>query len=696
MKAVEANLLSFIRKSPQFIIPIYQRTYSWTQEECEKLFFDILRSSTNPDVKSHFMGSIVYVENGLYSVTTQAPLLVIDGQQRLTTITLLLTALQDKIGADDEPFDGFTKRKLRNYYLIDPEESGEKYYKLILSQTDKDTLMSLIMPQSFPSSHSVRIKENYEFFRRKLDENENRLGEICQGLTKLLIIDISLDRQQDNPQLIFESMNSTGKELTQADLIRNYILMGLEPELQTKLYENYWRQMEIEFGQEAYQAYFDAFMRHFLTVKTREIPRIDAIYDTFKSYHRSNSIDVEDLVKDIYKYAGYYCKMALGKESDLSLKESFADLRELKVDTAYPLLLELYDDYENNRLANDEFVRIVRLIESYVFRRAICNIPTNSLNKTFASFEKSIDKEKYLESVLAQFMLLPSYRRFPSDDEFKRDIKIRDLYNFRNRRYWMRRIENNGRRERVNIDEYTIEHIMPQTLTSKWQIDLGSEWERIHGTWLNTIGNLTLTAYNSEYSNNSFELKKSMEGGFKQSPLKLNKGVGLIDIWNENAITARAERLSIEAAGIWVEPSLKAEILAQYKPVVHSTEYSITDHQYIDRNGSMRGLFDSFRKEIVALDPNITEEFFKQYVAYKAETNFVDVVPQAKKLRLTLNMRFNEIDDPKNITRDVSQIGHYGNGEVEVNLTSIEELPYVIGLIRQSLDKQLGDHLDLY
>lgn len=696
MKAVEANLLSFIRKSPQFIIPIYQRTYSWTQEECEKLFFDILRSSNNPDVKSHFMGSIVYVENGLYSVSSQAPLLVIDGQQRLTTIALLLTALQDKIGIDDEPFDGFTKRRLRNYYLINPEESGEKYHKLILSQTDKDTLISLIMEKPFPSSYSVRIKENYEFFRRKLDENENRLGEICQGLTKLLIVDISLDRQQDNPQLIFESMNSTGKELTQADLIRNYILMGLEPELQSKLYENYWRQMEIEFGQEAYQAYFDAFMRHFLTVKTRDIPRIDAIYDTFKSYHRSNSIDVEDLVKDIYKYAGYYCKMALGKEAESSLKESLADLRELKVDTAYPLLLELYDDYKNNCLSNDDFVNIVRLIESYVFRRAICNIPTNSLNKTFASFAKTIDKEKYLESVLAQFMLLPSYRRFPNDDEFKRDIKIRDLYNFRNRRYWMRRIENNSRKERVNIDEYTIEHIMPQTLTSHWQLDLGSEWERIHSTWLNTLGNLTLTAYNSEYSNNTFEVKKSMEGGFAQSPLKLNKGVGLIDVWNENAITARAERLSIEAAGIWVEPSLNAEILAQYKPIVHSTEYSISDHQYIAENGSMRELFDSFRKEIVALDPNITEEFFKQYVAYKAETNFVDVVPQAKKLRLTLNMRFNEIDDPKNITRDVSQIGHYGNGEVEVNLTSIEELPYVIGLIRQSLDKQLGDRLDLY
>lgn len=693
MKAIEANLLSFIKRSPQFIIPIYQRTYSWTEDECEQLFVDILRAAVNPDIKSHFIGSIVYVENGLYSVSSQSPLLVIDGQQRLTTITLLLTALQDKLGADDEPFDGFTKRRIRNYYLLNPEESGEKLHKLMLSQTDKDTLISLIMEKPLPTIYSVRIKENYEFFRRKLDENESRLGEICQGLAKLLIVDISLDRQQDNPQLIFESMNSTGKELTQADLIRNYILMGLEPELQTRLYENYWRQMEIEFGQEAYQAYFDAFMRHFLTVKTRDIPRIDAIYDTFKSYHRSNSMDVEELIKDIYKYAGHYCKMALGKEADSSLKEAFADLRELKVDTAYPLLLELYDDYQTNLLTKDDFIHIIRLIESYVFRRAICNIPTNSLNKTFASFAKSIDKEKYLESVLAQFMLLPSYRRFPSNDEFKRDIKTRDLYNFRSRRYWMRRIENNGRKERVNIDEYTIEHIMPQTLTSQWQMDLGTEWERIHNTWLNTLGNLTLTAYNSEYSNNAFALKKSMEGGFAQSPLKLNRGIGTLEAWNEIAISQRAEQLSIEAASIWKEPALDPQVLAQYKPVVQNTGYSIADHQHLSENSPMRELFESIRKEILALDPNITEEFLKLYIAYKAESNFVDIVPQAKKLRLTLNMLFNEIDDPKNLAQDVSGKGRWGNGEVEITIESKEEIPYAIGLIRQSLDKQLGDRL---
>lgn len=695
MKAVEANLLGFLKKSPQFVIPIYQRTYSWTRDECTQLYSDILRAAQNETVKAHFIGSIVYVENGLYSVSSQSPLLVIDGQQRLTTISLLIAALQEKIQPEEEPIEGFSKRKLRNYYLLNPEEVGERHYKLILSQTDKDTLISLIDNKPMPHEYSIRVKENYEFFKNKLDDPQTDIAQVCRGLAKLLIVDISLDRQQDNPQLIFESMNSTGKELTQADLIRNYILMGLEPELQAKLYENYWRQMELEFGQEAYQLHFDAFMRHFLTVKMRDIPRINEIYEVFKSYHRSTSEDVETLVQDIYKYAGFYCKMALSKETDSVLAEPFSDLRELKVDVAYPMLLELYNDYASSHLSKEDFVKIVRLIESYVFRRAICNIPTNSLNKTFAGFIKTIDKERYLESVTAQFMLLTSYRRFPSNDEFKRDIKTRDLYSFPRRRYWLRRLENNGRKERVNIDEYTIEHIMPQTLTPIWQSSLGVEYSRVHETWLNTLGNLTLTGYNSEYSNNPFNIKQTMEGGFSMSPFKLNQGLGQLPCWDENTIKQRAERLSDMAISIWNESILDELVLERYKPKCSNGKYSIEDHPHL-ADGPIRELFEAFRKEVLALDSNVSEEFLKLYVAYKAETNFVDVVPQAKKLRMTLNIPFDEIIDPRKIAIDVSQKGRWGNGDTEVGLSSIDDLPYIIGLVRQALDQQLGDALGLY
>jgi len=261
MKATEAKFLSFIKKSPQFVIPIYQRTYSWTERECRQLWDDIVRTGENDAISAHFVGSIVYIEKGLYQVTSQSPLLVIDGQQRLTTLSLLIAALAkalDKFSEGrQEPLEGFSPRKLRHYYLINPEEEDERHYKLILSQTDKDSLIAKVTGKSLPKDYSRRIIENYKFFEKWIAEYQDRLEIICKGIAKLMVVDISLSRDQDNPQLIFESMNSTGRELTQADLIRNFILMGLEPELQKQLYMNYWRPMEIDFGQEAYDSYFE-------------------------------------------------------------------------------------------------------------------------------------------------------------------------------------------------------------------------------------------------------------------------------------------------------------------------------------------------------------------------------------------------------------------------------------------------------
>ena len=225
---------------------------------------------------------------------------------------------------------------------------------------------------------------------------------VCKGLAKLVVVDIALDRDQDNPQLIFESMNSTGRELTQADLIRNFILMGLEPNLQTDLYEKYWRPMEMDFGQEAYGTQFDGFMRYYLTVKTGNLPNVHDVYDAFKGYARSAEVadaGVEALVADIRAYADYFCAMALGAERDADLKMAFHDLRELKADVTYPFLLDLYHDYVSNVLSKVDFLVAVRLVEAYVFRRAICSIPTNSMDKTFATFAKSLRKDRYLESI---------------------------------------------------------------------------------------------------------------------------------------------------------------------------------------------------------------------------------------------------------------------------------------------------------
>jgi len=690
MKATEARLLDFLKKSPQFIIPIYQRTYTWTEKESRQLWDDIIRTGSNDAISGHFIGSIVYVEKGLYQVSSQSQLLVIDGQQRLTTVTLLIAALVKALGST-EPLEDFSAEKLRGYYLVNPLEKEERHYKLLLTQTDKTTLIAYLNDTELPKDHSNRVKENFELFTSWIADCKGDFSAICKGLAKLLIVDIALTRGQDDPQLIFESMNSTGKELSQADLIRNFILMGLEPALQTKLYENYWRPMEVAFGQEAYSIHFDGFMRHYLTVKTGNIPKVDEVYDAFKEFARPklSSIGVEAIVKDIRDFAKYYCAMALGAELNQNLKMAFLDLRELKVDVAYPFLLELYHDYITGTLSLEDFEIAVRLIEAYVFRRAICNIPTNSMNKTFGTFSKALKKESYLESIKAHFLELPSYRRFPSDEEFRKDLFSKDLYNFRSCSYWLHRLENYDRKERVP-EEYTIEHIMPQTLSPEWKQALGADWEQIHIYWLNNLGNLTLTGYNSEYSNHTFIEKRDMQGGFKESPLKLNAGLGLLQAWNAEEMKIRANRIADQALIVWEAPKLSAEILKAYHPkTAPSTAYTIDNHPHLI--GSMKDVFQAFRKEVLALDPCVTEEFLKLYVAYKAETNFVDVIPQAKRLRLSLNISFSEINDPKGICRDISTISRWGNGDVDLALSKIEDLPYVMGLVRQAFERQMGD-----
>jgi len=260
--------------------------------------------------------------------------------------------------------------------------------------------------------------------------------------------------------------------------------------------------------------------------------------------------------------------------------------------------------------------------------------------------------------------------------------------------YWLRRMENYGRKERVPVAEYTIEHILPQNddLSEEWKAALGADWQRVQETWLHTLGNLTLTGYNSEYSDHPFAQKRDKEGGFKDSPLKLNEGLGHLQNWDEAQIKERAVRLAKLAQSVWLAPKLPDKKLADYKKKkIQAQFYTIEDHPKLSATSKMRPIFDAFRKEVLELDPVVTEEFLKLYVAYKAETNFVDVEPQTARLRLTLNMAFHEIDDPRKICKNVAHLGAWGNGEVSVGLSSLDELPYIMGLVRQSFEKQMGN-----
>ncbi len=351
------------------------------------------------------------------------------------------------------------------------------------------------------------------------------------------------------------------------------------------------------------------------------------------------------------------------------------------MDVIYPLLLELYSDYRDGVLSKDNFGRSIALIESYICRRAVCGLGTNSLNKVFPSFTKHIQKDEYFESLKAHFGYLTEKQRFPNNDEFKNRFITIDFYKFKKREYFLERLENFDTKEPVDTQKCNTEHIMPQTLTFEWKRDLGENFEAIHEKYLHTIGNLTLTGYNEKYSNNSFQEKRDMEKGFKQSSLKLNQGLKDLESFGEKEIEKRANDLADWALKIWTYPKLDPETLKAY---------DLSSYKF---GPDSRELFDILRKEIKALDERITENFMKHYITYKHGTIFVSIVPLEYELNLYLKMDFSELQDEieeKLKIRDVSKTGHLGVGDVEVKLETKENILYCLGLIEQALEKQMG------
>lgn len=570
MKAVDANLLELLKKSERFVVPIYQRVYSWGEPECAQLWQDIIQAGARDNLNNHFTGSIVYIEKDQGTRTSREPDLIIDGQQRVTTVTLLLAALASRLDElpdeEREPVAGFAPQKIRGLYLTNPYESGDGYFKLTLSQRDKDALKAVVRSAPLPPTDS-RVKANYTYFVDLLrTASTDKLVNVCRGLSKLVVVDVKLTRGTDDPQLVFESMNATGKRLSQADLIRNFVLMDLPPARQERLYEDYWFPMEREFQGEN-EGRFDEFVRHFLTVKTLSIPRIDEIYDAFKTYaseQEEKGTTRDELVVDLSQHARWFAAMALDAEPDPALAKRFRELDQLAT-VAYPFQLRLYADYAAGVLTGRNFSKILDAIISYLFRRAVCRIPTNSLNKTFATLAIAIDTERYVESVCSRLLTLPDYRRFPPDEEFEEALKTTDMYHLKRRGYFFRAMENHGRKEEVSTAEYTIEHIMPQNPTRAWQQALGAEWEAVHDRYLHTLGNLTLTGYNPEYSDRPFLEKRDMPGGFRDSPLRLNQGLGQLDDWNAASIEQRALTLAAQAIAIWARPELGEPVLAEYR-----------------------------------------------------------------------------------------------------------------------------------
>ncbi|NHA51468.1 DUF262 and DUF1524 domain-containing protein [Helicobacter pylori] len=684
MDAGATTLLRFFKENQnnQFVIPIYQRLYSWGKEQCKQLWDDIIKIGGNDKMNGHFIGSILYVRD---DDTHSSPLLIIDGQQRLTTITLLFIALRDHLNDEDEFLEKFSREKIESY-LINSNKDGDNKFRLILSESDKDTLLSLIdKNKRKPSEPSLKIVENFKLFEEWIRKNTDKLETIFKGLEKLMIVWIALKKEKDDPQLIFESMNSKGIELTQADLIRNYIIMETEIEKQEGFYNGYWRAMEEDFKQN--ETLFNQFVKHYLTIKIGKIPNEKRVYEAFKDYRQKEGIGIEDLLKDLKKYCGYFCQIAFKKEADKGLNKALSFLVDLEMDVVYPLLLELYSDYSDGVLSNQDFIPIIALIESYICRRAVCGLGTNSLNKVFPFVTKKINKDQYLESIKVHFGYLTEKQRFPNNDEFKEHFITIDFYRFKKKKYFFERLEKFDTEEPVDTQKCTIEHIMPQTLTEEWKRDLGENFQAIHDKYLHTIGNLTLTGYNSEYSNKPFKEKRDMEKGFKQSPLRLNQSLKDLEPFGEEKIKKRANDLADWALKIWTYPKLDAETLEEYKPKKENKVYDLSSYKF---GSHSRELFDILRKEIKALDERVTEKFNQEYISYVFDKNFVDIVVQTKDLKLYLNMPFNELQDEKNLARDMTNKGHLGNGDIEIKLEIKENIPYCLGLIKQALEKQMN------
>ncbi|MEM6505835.1 MAG: DUF262 and DUF1524 domain-containing protein [Planctomycetota bacterium] len=693
MQAKETRCLKFLKQTAQFVIPIYQRPYSWSQKECRQLWDDILRSGRDDDVDSHFIGSIVYVQDGLHNLSDVPRLLVIDGQQRLTTLNLFVLALAAAVRARDgeEGLGGIDPGKLKNYHLVNAQEEGDEYHKLVLTYADRDTLFRLVTDQPIHGAGvtpSTRIAENFGLFSQLMrDASADDLAAAHAGLGKLVMIDVSLDRQHDDPQLIFESLNSTGLDLSQADLIRNYVLMGLAPEPQKRLFEDHWQPMERAFGTDAYLKHFDRFVRHFLTMKTRKIPKIRQVYRAFKDYCRHTDRPIEEVVAELHRFAGYYVRFTrLQPEPDPALDRLSDHLDRLQVDTAHPLLLELYHDQDAGRLSLQGLRELVGAVESYVFRRVLCDIPTNTLNKTFSTlagrFDRS-DPDTYVRNMQATMLVLRGPARFPADAEVINHLQTKDVYALRTRNYLLEKLENYDQgKERVNAEHFTVEHVLPQNprLPQAWRDVLGPDWKDKQERWLHTLGNLTLTGYNSELRDRPFVDKRDHPHGFRRSPLWLNRSLADAERWDEPAIRTRGQLLAERAVRVWPRPRIDADELAAVTGS-EDRKYTLDDHPKL--TGSVRELFDELDRAILGLDPDLERSVNKLTIGYRLNQTVCEINALRKGLRLHLNAKPAKLDDPAGLVKDVTGKGHWGAGDSRVLVRKPDQIEPVLGLIRR-------------
>ena len=578
MHAQETELTAFIEGNKQFQIPVYQRKYRWSSKNCDTLWDDILRTGKNDKIQNHFIGSIVYVLSTDYQATGISQLTVIDGQQRLTTISLLLYALSKRI---EKNYKGklLTPQKIQKQWLSNSEETDDNLKrKLVLNETDNDTLNNILDDIQLLEPYSRNIKDNYEYFVKELEQltTDEEINHIIMGIRKLKVVYITLKAGEDDPQLIFESLNATGMALSQTDLIRNFLLMGLEKQIQEDLYKNYWQPMEKMIT----STNFDKFMKDFLTMMRTDIPIEREVYVTYKAYFydRDENNTSDKCVKDLLYYAKFYEIIALLNTSDKEIYDAVNSIstRALRVSVAYPFLLRIFSDLDKKIILKDDVLEIMNLIQSYIFRRQICGLGTSGHARIFASLYGRIidttDRKTYVESVKAVLRTQPHKQRFPTNNEFFDKILSADVYNNKSCGYMLMKLENFRRKkEKVGVlgvvpeGIVTIEHILPQNreLSQEWRAELPADWRNVQERCVDKLGNLTITELNSELSDKSFQKKR--KEAYDNTIYHLSSGLKHEEHWSETEITTRTEELAKLSLDIWKYPDVSDEILEQFK-----------------------------------------------------------------------------------------------------------------------------------
>lgn len=691
MKATDYPFTEIIDGRKQFIIPVFQRDYRWTEDQCNQLWLDILRVADDPRGSMHFFGSVVHIstEDSHPGFTRW---LLIDGQQRLTSIMLIVIALRDHMtetgwaGGEDGP----TLGQLESYFLKNLQEVGDRIPKLVLRRHDQKTLLALLDRQDVPADFSVPIRDNYDFFRERVAEADP--ATIYRGITRLTVVNVTLNPSTDDPQLIFESLNSTGMDLSQSDLIRNFILMRLPEHEQTRLYETYWSKIETVFR--GSERTFDTFVRDYmaLEMQARRQEKADQIYLAFRREYGSIGSDIgtlEQLLKRLLRFARYHAAFSLDADTETALREPLARLRRL-ADVPATLVMRLFDCYDLGTLRLDEFIEGLGLVESYLFRRAIGGEQTRAYWQFFASLAYAIDSDRPFESLLVGLARQRDAYRFPGDEEFREALEEGDIYRKRVCFYLLDRLENHDSKEPSDTSKYTIEHIMPQNenLAPEWQRMLGDDWRDVQRRWLHRLGNLTLTGYNSKYSDRPFEEKKTMEKGFEESAVRLNKYVREQAVWTEEKMEERGKLLAEQALKIWpyVVVDQALVVAAESRDLRKRAERR--DVTKVNMTDVARMLFELLSKAVEEFDGEIIELAEQKSVSYHTPAYFMEVIPRKAGITLLLAPDFNEIDDPTGIAQDASEWRYFLNaahgGGVTMTLSTPEDVAKAIPIVRQA------------